>query len=83
MFFCHKPLSYIPIVSNENVCDSFNFVHVCNQQMQKEFDFLINKYPEVFSNTIGKALNLIVDTIDNEVVNILPNYLNPPTSLKV
>lgn len=48
MFFGHKPLSNIPIVSNDNVCDSLNCIHVGNQQMQKEVDVLIEKIPEVF-----------------------------------
>lgn len=84
-FFSHKPLSKIPIISNEKICESLNCIHVGNLQMQKDVDLLIKKYPEVFSNKIGKALNLTVDIelTDSEVVNIRPYYLNPPTLHKV
>lgn len=62
-----------------------NCIYAGDPSLQKEAEMLIDKYPQVFFDKIGKALNLVVDIelIDKTVVNLRPCHLSPPTLHKV
>lgn len=83
--FKHKPNSKIPIRFMNTECTKINCIHVGVSDMQDEVDILVRKYPEVFTDKIGKALNLTVDieVTDNTIVNLRPYHINPPTLIKV
>lgn len=42
---------------------------------------LVQKFPEVFTDKIAKALNLNIDILvtDSIIVNLSPYHINPPT----
>lgn len=85
-YFKFNPDVKIPLactVMNSEQC--LNSFGIQDDEMEKEVYRLIQSYPNVFTESIGQALDLEVDLelIDATPVNIRPYFLSPPTLKKV
>lgn len=66
------------------VCNQLDFNIGC-EDMRESVEQIVTEFPEVFSDKIGKALNLEIklEVVDQTVVNQRPYFMSPPVLKKV
>lgn len=84
-YFKFAPQVMINLIMDQELHNVINnVINIGCCEMQEKVMEIVNSYPEVFTDRIGKALDLEIklEVTDNEPVNIRPYFLNPPVLLQ-